>query len=51
MPVMRIVADVVDADLDQSPLSGALKNAGFKVRGKHVWQEGEHLELHGGILA
>ena len=51
MPVVRIVADVVDAHVDQSPLAGALKNTGLEVGGKHVGQEGEHLELHGGILA
>jgi hypothetical protein len=50
MPVMRIITDIVDADVDQSALAGALKNAGFKVRGKHFRQEGEDLELHAQIL-
>jgi hypothetical protein len=49
--VMRIVADVVDAHVDQTPLSGALKNAGFKIRREYVRQEGENLKLHGKILA
>ena len=50
MPVMRIVADVVKAHVDQSPLAGALKNAGFYVRGKNFRQEGKHLKLHEGIV-
>jgi hypothetical protein len=51
MPVMRVIPDVVDAHIEQSPLSGALKNAGFKIRRKNVRQEGKDLKLHGGILA
>jgi len=51
MPIVRIVSNVVNAYVDQSPLAGALKNAGFKIRREHFGQEGEHLELHGGILA
>jgi hypothetical protein len=51
MPVVRIVSDIVEAHVDQSSLAGALKNTGFKIRGKHLRQEGKHLELHGGILA
>ncbi len=46
MPVVRIVADVVHADVDQSTLASALKNTGFEIRGKHFRQEGKHLELH-----
>jgi hypothetical protein len=34
------------AHLKQTPLAGALKNAGFKVGGKNFWQEGKHLKLH-----
>jgi hypothetical protein len=41
----------VDAHVDQSPLAGALKNAGFKVGRKYFRQQGENLELHGWILA
>jgi hypothetical protein len=51
MPVVRIVADVVQVDVDQSTLTSALKNTGLKIRGKHFRQEGEHLELHNRILA
>ena len=51
MPVVRIVSDVVNVDVNQPPLVGALKNTGFKVRGENFGQEGKHLELHGGILA
>jgi hypothetical protein len=44
---MCVIADVVDAYLEQSPLTGALKNARLKVRGKNLGQEGENLKLHG----
>jgi hypothetical protein len=50
MPVMRIITDVVDAHVDQTTLTGALKYAGFKVGGENFRQERKHLELHGGIL-
>jgi hypothetical protein len=48
---MRVIADIVEAHVKQASLAGALKNAGFKVRREDVRQEGEHLELHGGIVA
>jgi hypothetical protein len=41
----------VNAHLDQTPLAGALKNAGFKVPGKNLGQEGKNLKLHAQILA
>ena len=48
--VVRIVSNIVNVHLEQSPLPGALKNARFKIWRKYFWQQGEHLELHGGIL-
>jgi hypothetical protein len=41
----------MDAYIDQAPLTSALKNTGFKVRGENFRQEGENLELHCRILA
>ena len=49
--VMRIVADVVDAYADQSPLGGTLENAQFKVRRENFRQKCKNLELHGWIVA
>ena len=51
MPIVRIVAYIVNAHVDQASLAGALKYAGLKVWGEDFWQEGKDLELHGGILA
>jgi hypothetical protein len=50
MLIVRVIADIVNVHLDQSPLTGTLQNAGFKVRRKNFGQEGKHLKLHGGIL-
>jgi hypothetical protein len=50
MPVVGVVTDVMNAHLDQTPLAGALKNAGFKIRGENLGQEGKNLKLHAGIL-
>jgi hypothetical protein len=47
MPVMRVIADVVDAYLEQPPLAGALKNTRFEIRGENIGQEGKNLKLHG----
>jgi hypothetical protein len=44
--VVGIVTNVVDVDLDQAPLSSALKNTGLKIRRENFRQEGENLELH-----
>jgi hypothetical protein len=41
----------VHADIDQSTLAGALKNAGFKIGRKNFRQKRENLELHDQILA
>jgi hypothetical protein len=36
VPVRGPVADIVDPDIDQPALAGALKNAAFKVRGEYL---------------
>jgi hypothetical protein len=46
-----VSADIVDMYIDQSPLAGALKNAGCKIGREYFGQQGENLELHGWILA
>jgi hypothetical protein len=51
MPVVCVVTDVVNAHLDQTPLTGAQKHTGFKIWGENFGQEGKNLKLHGGILA
>ena len=51
MPVRGPVTDIVDPDIDQPALAGALKNTAFKVRGEHLRQEREDIELHVSILA
>lgn len=50
MPVMRIVANVMDAYVKQACLAGAQKNTGFKIWRENFRQQGEYLELHRGIL-
>jgi hypothetical protein len=50
MAVVGVVADIVNVHVDQTPLAGALKNAGFKIWRKNFRQEGKYLKLHGGIL-
>jgi hypothetical protein len=50
MPIMRIITNVVNAYVDQTPLPGALKDARLKIRREDFWQEGENLELHSEIL-
>jgi hypothetical protein len=47
MFVVRIITDVMNAHIDQSPLAGALKNAGCKIGREYFGQQGEDLELHG----
>jgi hypothetical protein len=51
MPVVGVLANIVDADIDQSTLAGAGQDAGFEIRGKNFWQEGENLKLHAKIVA
>jgi hypothetical protein len=51
MFIASMSTDIVDAHIDQSPLAGALKNAGFKVGREYFRQQGENLELHARILA
>jgi hypothetical protein len=46
MAVVGIVTDVVNAHFEQTPLAGALKNAGFKIWGKNFGQEGKNLKPH-----
>jgi hypothetical protein len=51
MFVAGMSTDIVDAHVDQTPLAGALKNAGFKVGREYFRKQGENLELHNRILA
>jgi hypothetical protein len=44
------VADIVDANINQSALAGALKYAGFDIGGEYIRQERENVELHASIL-
>jgi hypothetical protein len=49
--VMCVIADIVNAHVDQPTLAGALENAGFEVRGKHFGEESKDLKLHVVIVA
>jgi hypothetical protein len=51
MFVVCVLADVMDAHADQSPLARAFENAGFQIRRKYFGEEREDLELHAAILS
>ena len=51
MFIARPVTDVVNRDLDQAVLLGALKDAGFEIGREDFGQKCENFKLHEWILA
>jgi hypothetical protein len=49
--VMCVIADIVNAHVDQPTLAGALQNAGVEVGREHFREKSEDLKLHVVIVA
>ena len=49
--VAGVVANVVNAHIDQPAFAGALKDTAFEIGGKNFRQKRKNIELHEAILA
>ncbi len=49
VPAGRVVAQLVQADLDHAALARAAQHTGGERRGEHLREEGEDVETHGRV--